>query len=390
MNRRTFIQRFGVGPLSGTFVPGARAAEPVAGRLDVPGSAASTDAPIRLGNNENPYGPGPLAIQAINHMMVRANRYPGPLAQELVSAIARTHDVPREYILLSGGSGDIMRAAVYTFTSRTRSLVTARPGYEAPMRSAQHIGSPVIHVPLTPALRLDLAVMGAKAVGAGLVYICSPNNPTSTVIPAARMIDMIEAAIKVSPTTRFLVDEAYFDYADRPGFDTMIPLAAKYPQVITTRTFSKIHGMAGMRVGYAVAQATTIAEIKPRHSRSSLSSMSLAAAVASLGDTQHHANVAARNREVRTFMVETFASAGYRVAAADANFIFVDIRRDARGFKEACRVKGVEVGRAFPPMNTWARISVGTREEMNMAMSVFMDVLSSPRPRVERPRASRD
>lgn len=352
MNRRAFVQRLG--------------------------SAAGVEAPapIRIANNENPYGPAPAALAAIREIAARANRYPPCLVETLVSAIALKHDVPAEHILLSGGSGDVMRAAVHAFTSRTRALVTARPSYEAPMRVAQHIGSPVIRVPLTPALRVDVASMGARAMNAGLMYVCNPNNPTATVVPADDMTTMIDRVTKASPDTAILVDEAYVDYAEDPGAASMIPLVAKHPQVIVTRTFSKIYGMAGMRVGYAVAQPGTLEQVEAWHSRTSLSALSVAAATAALADTAHAARVADLNRKVRAFMVDTFTRAGYRVAPADANFIFVNVRRDARQFQEACRLKGVYVGRAFPPLRTWARISVGTREEMDVAVEAIMHVLA--------------
>jgi len=362
VDRRAFVHTLGAGTL--------RAFAGIA-------APAESAAAIHIGNNENPYGPGPGAIAAVRQMAANANRYPGFLARDLVAAIAAAHDVPREYVLISGGSGDVMRAAVYAFTNRTRALITARPSYEAPMRSAQHIGSPVIGVPLTPALRLDVVAMGAKAVGAGLVYVCSPNNPTATVVPAADMTSMIARLASASPDTRVLVDEAYFHYADMPGFDTMIPLVASYPRLIVTRSFSKIHGLAGMRVGYAIAHPDTIAQIKVRHSRSSLSSLSLAAAAASLDDIDNTRQMAARNRSVRAFMVDAFRAAGYRVAPSDANFIMVNIRRDSRAFLNACGLRGVHVGRPFPPMTNWTRVSVGTQEEMSIAMEVFMDVLSA-------------
>ncbi len=385
-----FVHALGVGTL-GTFAPlDMPLAAAATARVTVrPDDAVPLSTVIRVGNNENPYGPGPGAIAAINAIADRANRYPGALAGDLVSAISARHGIRPEHILLSGGSGDIMRAAVYAFTSPTRALVTARPSYEAPMRSAQHIGSPVIRVPLAPDLRLDLAAMGARAVGSGLVYICNPNNPTSTVVRAAGLAALIERIIQTSPDTRILVDEAYLDYADLTGGDTMIPLVTKYPHVIVTRTFSKIHGMAGMRVAYAVAQQRTLEQISLRHSRSSVSALSLAAATASLEDTAYTEKAAAMNRMVRAFMVSSFTNAGYQVAAADANFIFVNLKRDSREFAEGCRLKGVLVGRPFPPMNRWARISVGTREEMDAAMAVFMSVLAtSPRNTGTAPRAA--
>jgi len=285
--------------------------------------------------------------------------------------------VPQEMILLSGGSGDILSAVVKAYTSPTKALITGLPSYESPVRSAQRSSAKVVEVPLTADLRLDTKAMTAKATGAGLVYLCNPNNPTSTVVPVAEVNALIEAVVAASPSTMILVDEAYFEYADMPGFGTAVPMARKYPQVIVARTMSKIHGMAGMRVGYAIAQPKTLTTLREFHSGSGLSSMSLAAATASLKDLEHMEKQRDMNREVRKFTTDAFAKAGYTVAASDANFVFVNIRRDSRTFQEACRVKGVQVGRAFPPMTTWARISIGTQEEMNKAVPVFMEVLSA-------------
>lgn len=378
MNRRSFVQTVGVGAVGaltalktdlGAQAPPAAQARRAGGAL--PGA-------IRIGSNENPYGPAPSAIDAIARVAGSANRYPGPLVTELASTVAAKHGVAEEMVLLSGGSGDILSAVVKAYTTKTKGMVTGLPSYESPTRSAQRVGAPVIEVPLTADLRLDLKAMAAKATGAGLVYICNPNNPTSTVVPAADVAALIEAVVKASPSTRILVDEAYFEYADAAGFDTAIPMAQKYPQVIVARTMSKIHGMAGMRVGYAIAQPKTLTEIREFHSGSGLSSMSLAAATASLKDLENMEKNRVMNRAVRKFTMDAFTTAGFTVAASDANFIFVNIKRDSRGFQEACRQKGVQIGRAFPPMTTWARISIGTQDEMDKAVPVFLSVLSAP------------
>jgi histidinol-phosphate aminotransferase len=374
MNRRSFVQTVGVGAV-GAFTA-------LKSDLGAQGRAAATpraaaQAAIRIGSNENPYGPAPSALDAIAKVAGGANRYPGVLTGELTSTVAAKHAVPQDMVLLSGGSGDILAATVKAYTSKTKSMVTGLPSYESPTRTAQRVGAPVVEVALTPELRLDLKAMTTKATGAGLVYICNPNNPTSTVVPAADVATLIEAVVKASPTTKILVDEAYFEYADMPGFDTAIPMAKKYPQVIVARTMSKIHGMAGMRVGYAIAQPKTLTEIREFHSASGMSSMSLAAAAASLKDVDNMEKNKVMNRQVRKFTTDAFVNAGYTVADSDANFIFVNIKRDSRGFQEACRVKGVQVGRAFPPMTTWARISIGTQEEMDTAVPVFLSVLGS-------------
>lgn len=371
MNRRTFVQALGAGAAGLVVVgeSGAASAAPL---------APAINGPVRIGSNENPYGPAPSALAAVAAVAGGANRYPGPAVQALVTALAEKHGVPGTHILLSGGSGDILRAVVTAFTGPTKAIVGGTPSYESPMRTAASLGAPVKAVPLTSMQRLDLDAMVAVAGDAGLFYICNPNNPTATAVQVSAVTSAIDRVLAASPTTHVLVDEAYFEYAELPGFDTALPLVAKYPQVIVARTFSKIHGMAGMRVGYAIAQPDTLTRLRAHHSSSGLSVMSLAAATASIKDVARMNEQVALNREARRMTVDAFTAAGYTVAPSDANFIFVDIGRDSRGFQEACRTNNVMVGRSFPPMTTWARISIGTKAEMEQAIPVFMNVLSKP------------
>jgi histidinol-phosphate aminotransferase len=380
MNRRSFVQSLGAGAVGllaleqggETLVAAAQAAAPArAGRADM----ASL---IRIGSNENPYGPAASVLEAVALSARDGNRYPGPIQQKLVETIAAKFSVPADHVMLSGGSGDILNAVVKAFTSKTKALVSGLPSYEQPVRTAQALGNLVKEVPLDPNLRLDLAAIGAKSLGAGLVYICNPNNPTSTSVTLKDVGALIEKVVKASPTTFILVDEAYFEYSDLPGFDTAAPYVMKYPQVIVARTFSKIHAMAGIRAGYALAQPKTIALMRAYHSNSGMSVMTMAAANASLLDTDNMEKNRSANRAVRTMTVDAFTTAGYRVAQSDANFVFVEIKRDSRGFQEACRQQGVAVGRAFPPLTTWARISIGTQAEMDKAVPIFLSVLSSP------------
>ena len=375
LNRRAFVQTVGLGAIGTvTWLETPLRAGIGAQRR----SAASLPAgAIRIGANENPYGPLPSAVNAARAAALEGNRYPFAMTTQLTEAIAKCHGVSPERVLLSGGSGDVLRAATTTFTSTARALVTGAPSYEAPVRQAIRSKVPVAEVPLTADLKLNLVAMLARAAGSGLVYICNPNNPTSTVVPIAEVTALIAALAASAPETYVLVDEAYFEYVDDPAFGTAIPLVEKYPNLIIARTFSKIHGMAGMRVGYAIAQEKTLAAMRENMSASGLSSMSVAAATASLADTAGLEKNRALNREVRRLTTDTFVKAGYRVAASEANFVMVDVRRDSRAFQEACRQKGVAIGRPFPPLTTWARITVGTRQEMERAIPVFMDLLAT-------------
>src|SRR3954469_25503452 len=231
MNRRSLVQTLGAGGVGllaleqggETRVAPAQAAAPArAGRADM----ASL---IRIGSNENPYGPAASVLEAVALSARDGNRYPGPIQQKLVETIAAKFSVPADHVMLSGGSGDILNAVVKAFTSKTKALVSGLPSYEQPVRTAQALGNLVKEVPLDPNLRLDLAAIGAKSLGAGLVYICNPNNPTSTSVALADVGALIEKVAKASPATVILVDEAYFEYSDLPGFDTAAPYVMKYP-----------------------------------------------------------------------------------------------------------------------------------------------------------------
>lgn len=376
MNRRVFVQTLGASAVGlAALEPRLGAQAPAAQAARAPrGDMANL---IRIGSNENPYGPSPMAIQAVNATATGANRYPGPATDKLVETIAEKFSVPNDYVLLSGGSGDILRAVSTAFTSKTKAIVGGTPSYASPMRTAEALGNPVKSVPLTAELKLDLDKMIAATTGAGVFYICNPNNPTATALSQAEVQAAIEKVVAKSPTTHILVDEAYFEYADLPGFGSAAALTKKYPQVIIARTMSKIHGMAGMRVGYAIAQPKTLEAMRRYHSGSGLSVMSLSAATASLLDTANMEKNIADNKMVRAMTVDAFRTAGFKVADSHANFIFVDIKRDAAGFQDACRKLGVAVGRTFPPMLTHARISIGTKQEMETAIPVFMKVLNA-------------
>jgi len=376
MNRRSFVQTLGAGAV------GLAALESTLG-AQAPAAAQATRAArgdmaglIRIGSNENPYGPSGMAVQAVNSTATGANRYPGPAVEKLITTIAEKFSVPNDYVLLSGGSGDILRATATAFTSKTKFIVGGSPSYASPMRTAEALGNPVKTVPLTADLKLDLDKMIAITAGAGVFYICNPNNPTGTALTAAEVEGAIVKVVAKSPATHVLVDEAYFEYADLPGFGSAAALTRKYPQVIIARTMSKIHGMAGMRVGYALAQPKTLEMLRRHHSSSGMSVMSLSAATASLLDTANMEKNIAMNKDVRAMTIDAFRTAGYTVADSHANFIFVDIKRSAVGFQDACRRQGVATGRSFPPMLNHARISIGTREEMEKAIPVFMKVLN--------------
>jgi histidinol-phosphate aminotransferase len=346
----------------------------------VPAAPAPTDAatPIRLGANENPNGLGPAAVEAVRRAPVDANRYPGESVQRLVTDLAAMQDVPREQVLVTPGSGEILRASTLAFTSASRALVTASPTFEAPGRAALQTGAPVRTVRVLTSGSLDLSAMADQASGAGLFFVCNPNNPTGGVSSAAAVTDFVARVRRATPDAIVLIDEAYFEYVDDPSYATAIPLIRTDPKVIVSRTFSKIHGMAGLRVGYAIGHPDALGAMRKQLSQGTLSGLSAATAAASLADRDHVKQQIALNREARAFTRRAFESAGYQVLPSEANFLMVDVRRDVSGVQTLCRQAGVLIARAFPPLTTHARISIGTLDEMKRAVDLILPRLATP------------
>lgn len=388
LSRRGFIRSVGVrgsGPLHGAVIA-ARGHEawvaeswPYTEQRERARMAPPTGNEIRISSNENPLGPGKVAIDAIAGKFPEAGRYPfnsTPGDFNLLETLAKKYAVKNENVVLGAGSGEILRNAVRAFTSATRPLLTADPSFETCPRTAEQIGTPVKTIRVDAQFRLDLAKMADAAKGAGLVFLCNPNNPTATSHSAAAVKDFVATVRRTSPDTVILIDEAYYDYVTDPSFATMIPLALETPNVFVARTMSKAYGMAGLRIGYAIGQAPTIKQLVRYKMPYNVSVMSVAASIASLNDPAHIDEERKRNTEVRSFTLKAFDQMSYKATESQANFIFVDLRRPAKDFREACRQSGVMVGRDFPPFEkTHSRISIGTMDEMQRAVDVFRKVL---------------
>jgi histidinol-phosphate aminotransferase len=332
---------------------------------------------IRLGANENPYGPGASALAAIRDSLPEVNRYAFRATDDTSVAIAAHLGVPPAHVALGCGSSEILEAAVAAFTSRDSGLLTALPTFELPADRAREAGVPVVQVPVDAQGRLDLDAMLDRAAGKGLVYLCNPNNPTSTVHAAGDVQAFIERVHTRSPEAMVLVDEAYHEYVEMPAYATAVPLATADPRVLVARTFSKIHGMAGMRVGYAVGQPSTLRRLGPWLGGLTMNVLAAVAARASALDVAHIEAQRALNREAKAFTLGVLARTGCTAYTSDANFVMVDVGRDCRSFVSACASRQVRVARPFPPLDHHARITLGTMDEMRRAAVVFADVLAS-------------
>ena len=334
---------------------------------------------VRISSNENPLGPGPAAVSAMRGEYGSIMRYPMNARisnSDLRARLGAMYGGGAEHVVLAPGSSEILRNAVRVYTDADHPLVTSECSYENPVRTAEYFGSSVRKVPNAGDLGLDLDKMAGASLGAGLVFLCNPNNPTGTIHSLADVTKFVNFVKKESPYTAILLDEAYYDYATHPSFGTGADLAMKHRDVFVGRTFSKAYGMAGLRIGYAYGQADTIAKLAPLQLTFGTSILSIAAAMASIEDPDYITREIERNDAARQFTLDFFSSHGLDPVPSQTNFVFVNIGRSAKSFREACAEQGVFVGRDFPPYeNSHARISIGTLEEMQRATAVFADVL---------------
>ena len=381
LSRRRFVQTAGIG--AAAFITARGRENSIWGAFE-PTLEALEPGVICLASNENPLGPGTAVLDAVKAAFGPSGTTPGRYSgssRDLIDAIAKRQGVKPENVVLGCGSTQILRSCTHLFTAKDKALVGTIPTYEECAGYAEMMGHPVRPVALNREFKMDLDKLADAANGAGLIFYCNPNNPTATYVGAAATRDFLARVNRDSPDTTILVDEAYFDYVTDPDHDTHIPIAIQNPRVIVAHTFSKAYGMAGLRIGYAVGHPDTIKKMAEWDAGSGTSSLNVLAMRAAIAATERDASYVAaeraRNKEVRDFTMKWFADRGMKPTDSQANFMFVNIGRPVKGFRDACKTKGVLVARDFPPFEkTHCRISYGTMDEMKKAVAVFDQVLA--------------
>lgn len=328
---------------------------------------------VQLNSNENPYGPSAKALEAAEHAASVYNRYPDSLEEEARRAIAKHHGVAPERIVLGCGSSEILMMADNAFTGPGKTAMAAEPTFEAVLAYARVIRAEPVKIPLTADFRHDLPKMAAACKEkTGLVYICNPNNPTGTIVTG----DELAAFVAKAPSTAtILVDEAYHHFVDDPRYRSAIELIDKSPNVIVARTFSKIYGMAGLRLGYAIGSEAKISEMAKYASWSNANAAVLSAALASLSDPDLVPRQKKALNDTRRWLVEEMTKQGRRTIPSETNFVMIDLGGDVASVIQAFGKKKILVGRKFPSLPNWLRVSIGKPEEMQAFVAGLNEIV---------------
>jgi histidinol-phosphate aminotransferase len=322
--------------------------------------------PVLLNSNENSYGPWPSMMDTMREALTRGNRYPDSQYEILTAKIAELHRVKEDEVTLGCGSSEILRVCAELFTGPDKSLVQASPTFESLGRYAQTRGAKVRTVPLTgPNFEHDLdKMLPASGEKVGLVYICNPNNPTASITPRAK----IEAYIQKLPNdTMVLVDEAYHHFAlSSPDYVSFLDKPVNDPRIIVARTFSKIYGLAGMRLGYSVATTETARKMRQFSSYDNVNMVSAKVGVEALNDAAGLASAIKRVEADRASFLAEAKKRQITSIPSQGNFVMVETGKPIRQVIDYFHSKNVMIGRPFPPLNTHARITLGTPAEMQV------------------------
>jgi histidinol-phosphate aminotransferase len=331
----------------------------------------------KLASNENPYGPSESVLKAMNDAWKYSNRYGYPDGG-IVDAIAEHHGVKPENVLVGAGSAEILKAADDAFLPDHRKVIGVEPTFETVYRYATNSRAQAIAVPLRADYTVDMKeiirVTRLNARDVGLVYICNPNNPTGNIVHKDDIKLLFESIPEEIPV---LIDEAYHHFVDNPNYEPSLKYLSQGRKVIVTRTFSKIAGLAGMRLGYGIAPKEVIDQMRQVTYGSSINALVKHGAVAALKDAANEAKIRRIVRELREQTMSELRSRGFELIPSDTNFFMVNIKKDAAEAGEEFKKRGVLVGRKFPPMDQWLRVSVGAPEEMKRFMNAFKEIFPS-------------
>lgn len=345
------------------FVPGANLLRAAFGEeISRPGYM------IRAGTNENPWGPSRVAIQAINASLHRSSQYSID-RQKLVDLVAAINHVPPDHVAVGTGSGEILKTAALIATLDRASIVCADPTYHDLVRYAERVGAEIIRVPVDEGLNTDLDAM-RKAIrrDTTCVYLVNPNNPIPSIIEKNALREFV---LEVAEDRMVFIDEAYYEFVDNPDYGTMMGLVREgHRNIVVSRTASKIHGLAGLRIGFGFAHPDLVTEISNRET-GAVNALGVEAAYASYQDKDFQEFTLRKNKESLAIIEGMHEELGHRYVKSNANFSFFYTSRNVEEVREAFRKENIMVGRPFPPMLDWLRVSMAKPEEMRYFVQTY-------------------
>ena len=325
--------------------------------------------PIRLSSNENPYGPSPLAWTAMTEAVKNSNRYNWNTTENLISALAKKNNVTTDNILVGAGSTEIIDFVVQYFAFQKGSFIVANPSYTSWAKTAEKLGLKKISISLTKDKQHDLAAMlSAIYDDTKLIYVCNPNNPTGTVCEHKALKSFIKDATK---KVTVMIDEAYIDFTDQPSVSNLV---TGNKNLIVVKTFSKIYGLAGARIGYAIAHKDTINQIGDNMqtwANGSVSVVSRAGAIASLADNDFVKQCYAKNQAARKYTIERLARLNITSIPSHTNFIYFSLANYKRDFFDLLKSNNIQGTYIYEENGKWTRITVGSMQEMQLFISAI-------------------
>jgi histidinol-phosphate aminotransferase len=371
-SRRELLRQLGVGAVVGAAAPALRGFPPdpvtevpresfVA--EDQPSRVATAADPVLLYRNENPYGPSEKVLAVLRESVTGGNRYPRTEYDTLIGKLAELHKVKPEQIVLGCGSGEILGMAALAFLRPGKKLVQAAPTFPSLGKLAQGAGVEVASIPLNKRYEHDLAAMlDAARTSTGLVYIVNPNNPTGTITPRKDIEAFID---KLSSDVIVLIDEAYHHFVTpNTAYESFLDRHFGDPRIIVSRTFSKIYGLAGMRIGYAVATPELAKRLPAGFPNWSVSVVSARAASAALDDVEYVRLGIKRNTDDRQEFMNQVNARMLRAIDSQANFVMVNPMRPPDEVIEHLKRNHILIGPKYPVLDKYIRVSLGTPAEM--------------------------
>lgn len=330
------------------------------------------DSLVRLGSNENPYGPSLKVRKAMEDAFDLGCRYPWAFNSSLQKMIANKEGVPTDHIVLVAGSTEGLKISGITYAGPGDEIISGLPTFLSLMTYAETWGADINWVPLDKDLNYDLQEIEKRVSSkTKLVFLCNPNNPTGKLLPANEVLDFCNT---VSQKAIVFSDEAYCDYIEDPNYPSMTKLVKEGKNVIVSKTLSKVYGLAGIRLGYLVARPDIAAKLSERVVANT-NIMAIEAGKAALEDSEFYQFSLNKNKEARDLIESTLNQLKLPYLPSQANFVFFHANQDVSGLAKKMYEKGIIIGRPFPPLNDWCRVSTGTIEEVQLFNQALIETL---------------